>query len=455
MYHGGTAFGDTIQVTITIRDLQSGDASGARSGPHARTLDPGRQTTVDIAFQNSGVTTWRTSEGYALRENGAASTPLGNCDGLAPGASCTWLFTITAGNTPGTFTYDYQLYHHAIPFGDTIRVTITVNQAPPPSNDAFGAAQALAVSATANGSSASATTESGEPKPACLTSTASFGKSVWYRIAPEVTGTLTLSTAGSTFDTVLALYTGSSVGALTLAPDGCNDDEDRTISLTTSKVTVTVTGGQTYYVQLAGFAASGGTYTLQSGFVPHRTLRVSKAGNGGGTVSGTGILCGSDCSETLAPGTSVTLTATPDGSSAFAGWSGACSGTGSCVVSMASDQNVTATFHSLFISTCTNRPPIRMSVAPTGDGRLLATIQPGQGLLRLIQLGGPGRPLRNAVVDVVGGPSGLTTGQSIDPGPGASQVQVSVRRIGAGPMTVPLFIFDDCGSWQTFIGAGA
>src|SRR5205823_4477642 len=38
------------------------------------------------------------------------------------------------------------------------------------------------------------------------------------------------------------------------------------------------------------------------------------------------------------------LTATPDASSLFTGWSGACSGTGACNVTMNGDENVTATF---------------------------------------------------------------------------------------------------------------
>ncbi|MBK7001893.1 MAG: DUF1566 domain-containing protein [Rhodoferax sp.] len=75
-------------------------------------------------------------------------------------------------------------------------------------------------------------------------------------------------------------------------------------------------------------------------------LAVSKNGTGTGTVIGSaaGIDCGSTCSAALASGTSVTLTATPATGSTFTGWSGACSGTGTCTVSMGAAQNVTATF---------------------------------------------------------------------------------------------------------------
>jgi hypothetical protein len=76
------------------------------------------------------------------------------------------------------------------------------------------------------------------------------------------------------------------------------------------------------------------------------TLTVTKAGTGSGTVASNpaGINCGADCSEAYNQGTSVTLTATPDSGSTFTGWSGACSGTGLCIINMTSDKAVTATF---------------------------------------------------------------------------------------------------------------
>ena len=70
-------------------------------------------------------------------------------------------------------------------------------------------------------------------------------------------------------------------------------------------------------------------------------------GTGSGTVtsSPSGINCGSTCTANYASGTSVTLTAAPASGSTFAGWSGACTGTGTCTVSMTAARNVTATFN--------------------------------------------------------------------------------------------------------------
>jgi hypothetical protein len=62
---------------------------------------------------------------------------------------------------------------------------------------------------------------------------------------------------------------------------------------------------------------------------------------------------GGTCSLGFPASNHVTLTATPGVGSAFGGWGGACAGAGSCVVTMGSDQNVTASFHSPPMIVCT------------------------------------------------------------------------------------------------------
>ncbi|MCP4895722.1 MAG: hypothetical protein GY906_02010, partial [bacterium] len=83
------------------------------------------------------------------------------------------------------------------------------------------------------------------------------------------------------------------------------------------------------------------------------TLSVSKPGTGNGTVTSSplGIDCGSDCSEPYLSGTSVDLTAIAGGDSTFIGWGGACSGSGSCNVTMSAERTVTATFQSNSVAT--------------------------------------------------------------------------------------------------------
>ena len=71
---------------------------------------------------------------------------------------------------------------------------------------------------------ATATTEAGEPTTHLRRRIVTTGRTVWYTVTPSTTGQMTLYTAGSAFDTVLAVYTGSAVNGLTRV--ACNDDAD-------------------------------------------------------------------------------------------------------------------------------------------------------------------------------------------------------------------------------------
>ncbi|NEX18574.1 MAG: hypothetical protein C1943_18745 [Halochromatium sp.] len=76
-------------------------------------------------------------------------------------------------------------------------------------------------------------------------------------------------------------------------------------------------------------------------------LSVSLSGTGSGTITSTppGIDCGNDCSEAYAPGTEVTLTATPATGSVFSAWSEPRCGTAtSCTLTLDSAQSISATF---------------------------------------------------------------------------------------------------------------
>jgi uncharacterized repeat protein (TIGR02543 family) len=79
-------------------------------------------------------------------------------------------------------------------------------------------------------------------------------------------------------------------------------------------------------------------------------LTTSTAGSGGGAIGGTPAN-----PAALSWGTVVTLTATPNGNSTFTGWSGDCTGTTPCVVTMTQARSVTANFaqitHALTVNT--------------------------------------------------------------------------------------------------------
>ncbi len=155
---------------------------------------------------------------------------------------------------------------------------------------------------------------------------------------------------------------GAGSGSVSSSPAGidCGLVCSYSFSLSTS---VTLTATPTTGSSFAGWSGSGcsGTSTCTVTMLAARAvtaefarlppgffnLAVSKSGTGAGTVTSSpaGINCGSDCSENLLGGTSVTLTARPAAGSAFVGWSGSgCSGTSICTVTMSSGSAVDAKF---------------------------------------------------------------------------------------------------------------
>ncbi|HMB35114.1 MAG TPA: hypothetical protein VKV41_13830 [Methylomirabilota bacterium] len=90
------------------------------------------------------------------------------------------------------------------------------------------------------------------------------------------------------------------------------------------------------------------TFSQQQTQTQYQTLMVGVSGKGSVTSSPAGIQCGGTCSAAYLSSTWVTLTATAgSGNFGFIGWSGACSGTGPCTVSMSTAQTVNATFRNL------------------------------------------------------------------------------------------------------------
>lgn len=134
----------------------------------------------------------------------------------------------------------------------------------PPANDDFSAAisKSLLSSTPVSGSTTFATLQTGEPKP--FSSTRDCGiygisNSVWWKITPNYNGDIKVSTAGSSFDTVVALYKGSSLTSL----QQVNCSNDNSSPNWTDNMVADVDAGQTYYLQPSGTGgARSGTYNL-------------------------------------------------------------------------------------------------------------------------------------------------------------------------------------------------
>jgi len=98
-------------------------------------------------------------------------------------------------------------------------------------------------------------------------------------------------------------------------------------------------------VLLVACSGGGGSGLADAGAAnPLFVLKMT--GDGGGVVvaSPFGVSCTAICEQRVPSGTSITLTATPDANSRFGGWSGACSGTALCALTLTTDTEVAARF---------------------------------------------------------------------------------------------------------------
>lgn len=172
-----------------------------------------------------------------------------------------------------TFTAVAGQTYHIVVAGKTVaeECSIALNLLRPPANDNFAQARAVTVLATqelgVGGSNVGATKEVGEPNhngnPA-NTST------VWFRFRAPVSGPITLDTEGSGLsDTVLAVYTGAAVNALTQVAV----DDDSGTGLW-SKLSFDMVAGTTYNVAVMGYSGAQGRYRLW--FSPAGALKIDR-----------------------------------------------------------------------------------------------------------------------------------------------------------------------------------
>ena len=127
-------------------------------------------------------------------------------------------------------------------------------RAAPPLNDAFAERSMISGSTnTVVANSSMATSEEKEPSHAGHPAAASLW---WTWVAPD-SGVAVVETTGSSFDTVLAVYTGAALDDLTLVES--NDDAP---GLPTSALVFPALRGTTYHIAVDGFAGARGDVSL-------------------------------------------------------------------------------------------------------------------------------------------------------------------------------------------------
>lgn len=126
-------------------------------------------------------------------------------------------------------------------------------------NDDFADAIELqGESGVAYGSNVGATTEAGEPDHAGCGST----KTVWWTWTPGRSGTATFTTEGSNFDTVLAVYTGATLGSLVEVDSNDDAEFPYEVGQNVSAVSFPVLAGRTYHIAVGGYKDNEGAITL-------------------------------------------------------------------------------------------------------------------------------------------------------------------------------------------------
>ena len=131
--------------------------------------------------------------------------------------------------------------------------------AAPPNDNLASAAVLTGVTNFATGSNDGATFEVNEPSHA----NAVGGKSVWWTWQSPFTGSVFISTAGSSFDTLLSVYTGDAIPNLQVVVE--NDDVDGGFGVVTSAVIFRAYAGEIFRIAVDGYSGATGTVRLAVG----------------------------------------------------------------------------------------------------------------------------------------------------------------------------------------------
>ena len=141
-------------------------------------------------------------------------------------------------------------------------------------------------------------------------------------------------------------------------------------------------GGDTFTFKARDGSADSNVARVTIAITPIAVpLTITIGGNGSGSVTSApgGIVCPGSCAAAFPLGTTVSLTARPATGSIFTGWAGACSGTGTCTLTLGSPQAADATFAisnpDLAVTSITD-PPV---AASPGSALPLTVVTKNQG----------------------------------------------------------------------------
>ncbi|HTH06140.1 MAG TPA: S8 family peptidase, partial [Ilumatobacteraceae bacterium] len=232
-------------ITVGSTDIDDELSSYSNTGSCVDVFAPGRQIR-STDFASSGSVTMSGTSMASPHVAGVAAIILGQHPTWTP-ADVGDVIVMTA--TPGVVNPPDD---HPLNGAPNLLLRLHQDIGAPP-NDTFVAASPFDIwGAPAEASTVWASKDAGEPSHAGDVG----GASVWYRFTSAVSGSLELSTAGSDFDTLLAVYSGPGYGQLVGVGSGA------------STLTFSVAAGTTYRIVVDGDNRERGAVVLTPDFTP-------------------------------------------------------------------------------------------------------------------------------------------------------------------------------------------
>lgn len=192
---------------------------------------------------------------------------------------------ISANNLQSRVTFNAVVdthYHIAVDGADSAVGTVVLNVNPAANDDFTNRKLIVGSAGSTNGSNVGTSKETAETAHASDVG----GCSVWYQWTAPRSGFVDFNTAGSTFDTILAIYTNSVLTSSNLAV-AFNDDDAEGGGLQTSRTWFYALAGNNYYIAVDGFGAEAGEVKLNWNM--NSVLNITNLPDGGLQINLTGV----------------------------------------------------------------------------------------------------------------------------------------------------------------------
>ncbi len=251
---GYTRTGGIVNAEAALLLAADGDMEFLAQAERGALID-GELNTVTILVTDLSPVTGATVTAYLDGNSGSPTSFLD--DGTAPDVTAgDAIYTASLLAPTGVSSVNLHITANATGKNTTME-SVEFPVIAPPFNDEFADAFPLDNAYPAViGDNSSATLQPGEP----LNPPGAGTHSVWFEWTPDFTGNATLTTEDSSFDTTLAVYSGSTLETLTLIES--NDDHGTQLI---SVLEFSAVSGQSYKIQLNGYSQEAGSYRLNYG----------------------------------------------------------------------------------------------------------------------------------------------------------------------------------------------